>query len=77
MEVATIMPGYFLLSHRRSNCGRHYDQTTRESWDTLVAQAREVIANVAQHAINCIQDPTADSAPVDRFPIHDLSVVGA
>jgi hypothetical protein len=56
MEVATIVPGYFLLSHRRSNHGRHYDPTTRESWDTLVAQAREVIANVAQHAINCIEE---------------------
>jgi hypothetical protein len=56
MEVATIVPEYFLLSHRRSNRGRHYDPTTRQSWDTLVAQAREVIANVAQHAINCIED---------------------
>jgi hypothetical protein len=56
MEAATIVPGYFLLSHRRSNRGRHYDPITRESWDTLVAQAREVIANVAQHAISCIQE---------------------
>jgi hypothetical protein len=56
MEVATNVPEYFLLWHRRGNRRRHQDPTTKDCWDTLVAQARKDIASVAEHAIGCIEE---------------------
>jgi hypothetical protein len=56
MEVATAIPEYFLLWHRRDSRGCHLGPTTRAIWDALVAQARRDIADVAKHAIGCIED---------------------